>query len=137
MLSVLGLCILIFLVIYFAFLRGSSVPDVPESRQPEAVRPTTPEEPMATPVAPPAPVVATEATLQVSLPRPTPLFIDGELVSKKAKDHTVKMSPGKHRLAIKLGKKNLQTIIEVEPGSSYRARLDQKKKRLTVDRATP
>ena len=144
LLSFLGLSIIVFLVVYFARLRG---PDVPEVPQPVTVNPGAPGG--ASSPATPAPAGTStsapasgepseknardEATLEIRLAKPGSLWLDGQLIGKKVQDHSAKLAPGKHKVQAKLGRKPSQLTFEIEAGKRYRLELDARKKKPAVE----
>ena len=159
LLSLVGVTILVFLVVYFTRLRGTAVPEVPygamptaPSASPNAVKPAPAASPAiaaapastssgaaapAVPATSPKAAVEEDAMVQISLPRPGPVLIDGEIVAKKAKTYDAKLTAGKHKIATKIGHKTMQLPLEVMGGRHYRVDLDPKKKRGAIAEVTP
>ncbi len=138
LLSLLGLSILVFLIVYFAKLRGPSVPEVPKGASVAAVAQAAPAPAPAVQPAPKPPPPPADAVVVISLPKPGPIFVDGDLVAKKAKTHEVKLAPGKHKVSTKAGAKTAQLQVEAAAGKRYKVELDpRKKKGGTVEETTP
>ncbi len=143
LLSLLGLAVLVFLVVYFAKLRGPSVPEVPQGSAVAAVAPAPPAPrpaaaPSASPAPPPKPPPVADAVVVITLPKPGPIFIDGDLVAKKAKTHEAKLAPGKHKVSTKAGAKSVHLQVDAVAGKHYKVELDpRKKKGGAVEETTP
>lgn len=157
LLSLVGVTILVFLVVYFTRLRGTAVPEVPAvsgpvtpASSPAPLHPaasnTSVTPPASTPaVAIPAsamsaatkPAAVVSAMVQISLPKPGPVLIDGEVVAKKAKNYEAQLSPGKHKVATRIGHKVVQLPVEVAAGRHYQVDLDPKKKKGAVAEIGP
>ena len=133
LLSLLGLTILVFLVIYFARLRGPQVPEVPaDTSQPAVAKAPTPPPAPPPPVAPVKPVPQ-DAAVEITLPKPGPVLIDGTIVVKKTKGYETRLTPGKHRVATKIGRKAVLVTVDVVAGKHYQVDLDPKKKKNAVE----
>ncbi len=142
LLSLIGLSILVFLIVYFVKLRGPSVPEVPKGASVAAVTPNAaqaaPAPAAQPPPAPKAPPPPADAVVVISLPKPGAIFVDGDLVAKKAKTHEMKLAPGKHKVSTKAGAKTAQLQIDAAAGKHYKVELDpRKKKGGTVEETTP
>jgi hypothetical protein len=136
LLSLFGIGILVFLVVYFVKVQRSSVPEVPRPSDPVAMTSPRPAPPPPTPVvapppppkpAPPAPI---DAQVVVSLSKAGPIYLDGELVAKKARDFELRVSPGKHKVSTKSGKKTTALDLEAVAGKKYRVDFEAKKKKV-------
>jgi hypothetical protein len=136
LLSLLGVAILAFLIIYFAKIHRSSVPEVPKPSDPVAMAPPKPT-PVVAPTPPPPPPKPVDAQVVVTMAKAGPIFLDGELVVKKAKEHEVKVAPGKHKVSTKAGKKTIVLELEAVAGKKYRVDFDAKKKKGAVEEVAP
>ncbi len=140
LLSLLGLSILVFLIVYFTRLRGPAVPEVPKGSSAAAVAPQPSPAPEAAAAPTPAPAAAkpavpADAVVVISLPKPGSVFVDGELVAKKVKVHETKLAPGRHRLSTKA--KGAQVQLEAVAGKRYKVDLDPRKKKGAVEELAP
>ncbi|MBN1962374.1 MAG: hypothetical protein JW841_15685 [Deltaproteobacteria bacterium] len=153
-----GVAILVFLVVYFTHLRGADVPEVPKennrpansaqdtlSSSPKVVSNPTPKSSTTEP-ATPTPDNHSENTVNnqevkpsedavviINLIRPGPILIDGKMVVKRTKKHEVKLAPGKHRIATKIGRKIVKMPINIEANRRYRVNLTARKKRNSIN----
>lgn len=137
LLSLLGIAILAFLIIYFAKIHRSSVPEVPKPSDPVAMAPPRPAPAPAPAPAPPPPPKPVDAQVIVTLPKAGPIYLDGELLAKKAKEHELKVPPGRHKLSTKAGKKTVALELEAVAGKKYRVDFDPKKKKGAVEELAP
>ena len=136
LLTLLGVSILVFLIVYFVKIHRSSVPEVPKPSDPVAAAPPRPAPappPAVTPPPPPPKPAPAEAEVAVVLPKAGPIYLDGELVSKKAKDLDLKVPPGKHKVSTKAGKKTSVLEVDAAAGKKYRVDFDPKKKKGAVE----
>jgi hypothetical protein len=160
LLSLIGFGLFAFLVVYFLRLRGPAVPQVPTAtNEPMA---TAAAGAAGTPGATGAsgqttagtgsgtasgggsgsagsvkPASAQDALVEISLPKPGPVLVDGEVVAKKAKDYEAKLAPGKHKVGTKIGRKTVTINVETVAGKHYRVDLDPKKKKGGVEEVSP
>ncbi len=133
-----GVAILGFLVFYFVTrVGGEGLPVVPAQATvvpAPAVPVDTAKAARPAPKAEPAPEPPKAVMLTVELGRPSPLWIDGNLVSSK-KTHKAELAPGKHTVKTKVGKKHLEEVFELLPGRHYVVALDTKGKKLVAEAA--
>lgn len=145
-LSLVGVALgLILLGVYFSSGDSEPIPQVPTDSAPvaeprAAAKPAdapaetdadaAPTAPTESPAAkePPAPALA---SVQVVFPRPLPLWID-EVAVGKVKAHKAELPAGKHKVRMKLGKRNVQQAIDVQAGDKLEVRFDPRKKALVV-----
>ncbi|MBI3180496.1 MAG: hypothetical protein HYZ27_12600, partial [Deltaproteobacteria bacterium] len=147
LLSLAGLVILGLLVgVYFTSMNEEHVPAVPpvetEPVQPsvglaaEDVKPIVPataapaeERPVGVqPVAEKAPAEVKPATVRLVLTKKSPVLVDGKPVGS-IEEQSLELSPGKHEIRVKLGKKTVVQPLNVQAGVAYELKVDTKKKK--------
>lgn len=154
-LGLVGLSILVVLIVlYVTVVRTDDVPEVPDasyagapspakappatagrsegaSDRPLSPKPNTP--PPATAGTPARPVVGTSSAksgpvvIDLSGAKKTQLWVDGKPLGRDAR---LELSPGKHEIKAKMGKKIVSQTLVVEAGTSYTLVVDSRRRKL-------
>ncbi len=139
-LALAATAVLGFLGLYVTLGMGTTaVPTVPLEAQAPAPAPVAAPRPVAPPPvvasAAPAAPASNEAVLNIELPTPASLWINGKLIGDKVKTHTQKLPPGTQHFRTKVGRKDVRHSFDAEAGKTYKAALDAKKKKWQLEAA--
>lgn len=142
-LGVVGVTIFAGLIALFLLSREQELPTTstgatqPGPSMPAVVHETTVTAPVAQPPPPPPPVEQepppppAPAALKLIVPKKAVITLDGKTLARN-KDDKLQLPAGAHDVKVKLGKKNAQSTVTVEPGGIYELRLDPKANKLTL-----
>lgn len=142
-LGIVGVTIFAGLIALFLLSREQELPTTSTgatqlgSSMPAVVHETTVTAPVAQPPPPPPPVEQepppppAPAALKLVMPKKAVITLDGKTLAR-SKDDKLQLPAGAHDVKVKLGKKNAQSTVTVEPGGVYELRLDPKANKLTL-----
>jgi type IV secretory pathway VirB10-like protein len=156
LLAATAVAIVLVLVIVFAALRDDEdLPEMKAATTPTvtdvANKPTGEQEPTEEPTLEkaeePAPEAKAEAeeqppdepeaapppsAIKLALTKKGKLWINGKLIGKKVRKHSMTLAPGTHTVKAKIGRRNVKGKFDVVAGKNYTVRVDHKRKRVVA-----